>query len=280
MPLKLMYITKDKSIAEIAENSGVDWIFIDLEIIGKEERQGHLDTVISLHHIEDVKTIKQTLKKAELLVRVNPIYEGSEQEIDRVITDGADIVMLPYFKTLDEIKKFLEFVNGRSKVCLLLETPQAVEILDSILSLQGIDYIHIGLNDLHLGYGMKFMFEPLANGMVEMLCGKIKAANILYGFGGIAQIGNGALPAEYIITEHYRLGSSMAILSRSFCDVSKIECLKKTENMFKTGIENIRNLESELVNKDSIFFENNKKITKKKILEIKKRIIALQTNSE
>ena len=58
MGLKLMYITNDVQIAGIAENCGVDWIFIDLEINGKEERQGHLDTVISRHHIDDVKRIK------------------------------------------------------------------------------------------------------------------------------------------------------------------------------------------------------------------------------
>jgi len=39
MPLKLMYITNDAEIAKIAENAGVDWIFVDLEINGKEERQ-------------------------------------------------------------------------------------------------------------------------------------------------------------------------------------------------------------------------------------------------
>ena len=73
--LTLMYITNDCSIAKIAEISGVDRIFIDLEINGKEERQGHLDTVISKHDINDVRKIKEVLCNAELLVRVNPIYE-------------------------------------------------------------------------------------------------------------------------------------------------------------------------------------------------------------
>ena len=50
MPLKLMYITNDERVAKVAESSGVDWIFVDLEILGKEKRQGHLDTVISPQH--------------------------------------------------------------------------------------------------------------------------------------------------------------------------------------------------------------------------------------
>ena len=59
MALKLMYITNDEKIAGIAEECGVNWIFIDLEINGKEARQGHMDTVISRHSIDDVRKIKQ-----------------------------------------------------------------------------------------------------------------------------------------------------------------------------------------------------------------------------
>jgi len=112
-----MYITNDAEIAKIAENAGVDWIFVDLEINGKEERQGHLDTVISKHEISDVKKIKSVLKKSKLLVRVNPIFEGSKDEIDSVIEYGADIVMLPFFKTKEEVNKFIGHVNGRAKPC-------------------------------------------------------------------------------------------------------------------------------------------------------------------
>ena len=235
MALKLMYITNKENVARIAEDSGVDWIFIDLEINGKEERQGHLDMVISRHHIEDVKKIKSVLTKAELLVRVNPIFDGSKKEIDKVINDGADIVMLPFFKIKNEVKTFIDYVDGRAKTCLLCETAEAVENIDEILELKGIDLIHIGLNDLHLAYKMDFMFELLVDGTVEMLCDKFKAKGIPYGFGGIAQLGQGDLPAEYVIAEHYRLGSSMAILSRSFCNVNKIDNIKTVKDVFGRG---------------------------------------------
>ena len=64
LALKLMYITNNEDIAKVAEASGVDWIFVDLEINGKVERQGHLDTVISRHHIDDVKKIKQCINES------------------------------------------------------------------------------------------------------------------------------------------------------------------------------------------------------------------------
>lgn len=268
MALKLMYITNNVNIAKIAENSGVDWIFIDLEIIGKEERQGHLDTVISCHNIRDVKKIKKVLTKSELLVRVNPIYENSKKEINRVIDDGANIVMLPYFMDKKEVEIFVNHVNDRAKVCLLLETPRAVENIDSILSIQGIDYVHIGLNDLHLGYKMKFMFELLANGTVEMLCKRVKEKDIPYGFGGIARLKQGTLPAENILTEHYRLGSSMAILSRSFCNANKIKNINDIETMFKAGVNEIRNYENWLKNVPVDYFQFNKNFVSNRVNEI------------
>ena len=42
--LKLMYITNDENVAKIADKHGVDRIFVDLEQIGKQERQGGMDT--------------------------------------------------------------------------------------------------------------------------------------------------------------------------------------------------------------------------------------------
>lgn len=36
---------------------------------------------------------------------------------------------------------------------LLLETPEAVSVVDDILKLKGIDEMFVGLNDLSLGYG-------------------------------------------------------------------------------------------------------------------------------
>lgn len=263
MALKLMYITNRPEIAQIAETAGVDRIFIDLEYIGKADRQGGMDTVQSHHTLDDVKRISDAITTAELLVRVNPIhdatdeYVSSEEEIGMAIDNGADIIMLPFFKTVDEVKRFLSAVNGRAKTMLLLETPEAVEIADDLLCLEGIDSIHIGLNDLSLGYGMKFMFELLTDGTVERLCTKFREKNIPYGFGGIASLGKGTVPAEMIIKEHYRLGSTCAILSRSFCNVDKISHMGVISSTFVNGMREIREFESEC-EKHIGYFMNNK----------------------
>ena len=140
-------------------------------------------------------------------------------------------------------------------------------VSDDILDIDGIDEIHIGLNDLHLGYKMKFMFELLADGTVEYLCNKFKQKNITYGFGGIAALGEGTLPAENIIKEHYRLGSSMVILSRSFCNTSQITDLNEIDVIFKEGVKAIRDFEKE-VNDHLAYFEDNRQLVKQIVKQI------------
>lgn len=262
MSLKLMYITNNPEVALIAEHAGVDRIFVDLEYIGKADRQGGMDTVQSDHTLQDVKRISQVLTKADLLVRVNPIHEATEEycsskeEIETAIANGADIIMLPFFKTVEEVEFFINQVAGRCRTMLLLETPEAVECLDGILALKGIDEIHIGINDLSLGYKKKFMFELLADGTVEALLARIAEKNIPYGFGGVASLHKGLLPGNMVIKEHYRLGSGTVILSRSFCNISKMSDMEKVKEVFEVGVSDIRNYEKECENATD--FEENK----------------------
>mgnify|MGYP005780664923 CR=1 FL=1 len=266
MSLTLMYITNEPDIARIAENAGIDRIFVDMEYIGKSERQRGMDTVQSHHTISDVKRVKNAVCSAEVLVRVNPIHDAavdycsSEEEINAAVNAGADVIMLPFFKTAQEAEYFIQLVAGRAKTMLLVETPEAVEVIDDILKLKGIDEIHIGLNDLSLGYGRKFMFELLADGTVEEICCKLKKNNMKYGFGGIAALGGGALPAERIIREHYRLGSSAAIVSRSFCDTGKITDRKEIRKIFDKGIDDIRKYEQEVQRHWDYFEQNQQEI--------------------
>ena len=266
MPLKLMYITNRPDVALIAEQNGVDRIFVDMEYIGKAERQGNLDTVKNHHTIQDVVALRKVLMQSELLVRVNPIhektaeYDSSEDEINAAIAAGADIVMLPYFKKASEVKRFLRIVDGRVKTMLLLETPEAVDALDEILAIPGIDEIHIGINDLSLGYGKPFMFQLLTDGTVEHLCRRIGRAGIVYGFGGIASLGRGLVPAELIIKEHYRLGSKMTILSRSFCNIDRYDNIDAIEEIFFRGVREIRALERECAVHALYFIENRREL--------------------
>ena len=272
MSITLMYITNNIEIAKIAQKAGVDRIWVDMESLDKDLRQGGMDTVQSSHTIDDVKKVRAVVTDALLQVRINHIHENSKEEIDKTIEAGADVIMLPYFKTREEVEKFIEYVDGRAKTIALVETKEAYESIDDILEVKGIDEIHIGLNDLHLAYGQNFMFELLVDGKVHYLAEKIKAKGIKFGFGGIARVGYGTLPAEYIITEHYALGSQMAILSRGFCDANKVENPKDIEEIFIKGVQNIRAKEKEVAEYTQEQYAENHKLVEEKVKEIVEQI--------
>lgn len=244
MALKLMYITNDPAVALLAEAVGTDWIWVDLETLGKAERQGHMDSVKSHHTVADIRALRAVLTRSELLVRIDPMHDGSPAQVEQVIEAGADIIMLPMWRSCEEVSRFLSLVNGRCRTMLLLETKEADACLDEVLRLSGIDMVHIGLNDLHLSYARTFMFELLTDGTVERICERLRAANKPYGFGGVGRIGTGMLPAEHILGEHVRLGSQMAILSRSFCDVTKAAGMEEVAEIFTTGMRELRACEA------------------------------------
>ncbi len=272
MSLKLLYITNIPAVALIAEKNGVDRIMVDLETIGKEERQKNMNTVKSHHSAADVEAVSRVLTSSETLVRINSWHDSSVEEIEAVIAAGADRIMLPMWKTAAEVDSFLRAVNGRVSTTLLLETKEAVEIVDEVLEHPLLDEIHIGLNDLHLSYGLTFMFELLSNGCVESLCEKFRAKGIQYGFGGIARISEGALPAERIVMEHYRLGSTRAILSRSFCNVEEIGDIEEIEKIFVENMARLRGYEASLASKTEEEYILNTQVVKTCVAEIVNKI--------
>ncbi len=251
MSLTLMYITNRPEVAKIAQDSGVDRVFVDMEYIGKAERQAGMDTVKSHHTFEDIVSIKKALGggPSQLQVRINPIHDATkeycstEEEINTAIQCGADILMLPMFKKPGDVERFLCAVNGRARTLLLLETKEADQGVRDILSVGGFDEVHVGINDLHLAYGKKFMFELYIDGTLDRLSRIFNEENVRFGIGGIARVGYGMLPAEHIIAEHYRLGSQMAILSRSFCDANKATEMDLLQQVFDIGIKGIRQFE-------------------------------------
>jgi 2-keto-3-deoxy-L-rhamnonate aldolase RhmA len=211
-----IFITNDPWRAQVAEQAGVDRVMIDLEIIGKSERQRNFDTLISRHSLSDVNRLRSVLNRALLMVRINPMHDYARDEIHACTASGADILMLPMISHPAEARQFVQFVGGRSKTCLLLETGAALARLRDIVSVPGIDEVHIGLNDLHLALKLDFMFEVVSGGLIDYMAQTIRRRGLRFGIGGIARLGHGLVSPELILSEHARLGSSQVILSRDY----------------------------------------------------------------
>lgn len=216
--MKLCLTTNKTDLAREAEQAGIERVMIDLETIGKQARQSGRNTIISDHQMADISALKSVLKKSALVVRLNPLHQRSGAEIDEAIERGAHLLMLPFFHSAAEVSRFLELVGGRAKTSLLLETKAAASSLAEIVSLPGIDELHIGLNDLAISAGYAVIFEPFCNGELERFADLAKSTGISFGAGGVTRLNQPGLPVapQLILAEQIRLGAELAWLSRSF----------------------------------------------------------------
>lgn len=267
-----MLICNDIEMARHAVMCGTDRIFVDLEINGKEERQGHRDTVVSYHTLDDVSKVRSAVGESEVLVRVNPLFSGSEEEVDGAISAGADILMLPMFETAAELSEFIDLVNGRVKIMPLVETVGAVRNFGEIVKVGNVSEFYFGLNDLHLALDLSFIFELLTNGTLEQLATACNKAAIPFGFGGIARMNEGLLAGSVVLAEHIRLGSSSVILSRTFHRRSKtVDDLISATN-FEREIASLRQHEERLRSRDESQIQLDRKQLEKYVAKVVEKI--------
>ncbi|MDB5890648.1 MAG: HpcH/HpaI aldolase [Polaromonas sp.] len=225
-------------------------IFVDLERKGKAERQAGRNTFISSHQMADVARVKAVLKASRLMVRVNPIdladLQATAREVDEVINQGADLIMLPMFSTAEELRHFSAILNGRVPVVPLLETAGALHSMHEWIETDGIHEVFVGLNDLHLSLGCRFMFEPLLQGHVDRVAKASGEAGLRFGFGGIARMDEGLLAGRDVLGEHLRLGSQAVILSRTF---NRTVSNPQGDIAFEDAVAELRKAERDLLHR-------------------------------
>jgi hypothetical protein len=242
--LELIQITNDPAFARRCDALGGFRLWVDLERNGKAERQAGRNTFITTHQMDDVGRIRAVLRQSRLMVRVNPLHEGTRREVDEVLAQGADCLMLPMFKTPEDLRAFSDIVAGRVPITPLLETAEALRCVDDWAATPGLREIYVGLNDLHLSLGCRFMFEPLADGSVERVARVAHAAGLRFGFGGIARLGDGMLSGRDVLAEHLRLGSKAVILSRTFHRPDE-------GGSFEAAVQQLRDAEAALAGRSS-----------------------------
>ena len=222
----LTMITNDARLAAEADQAGVNRIGIDLEYLGKTERQAGHDTRLKWHNWDDLSRISRCLHHADLFVRINPIHAGTEVEIETALELGARVLMLPAFPAAGEAATFVRAVRGRARVVILVELAPAVVRIREILEVCGIDEVMIGLNDLRLQLGVANHFEVLASPLVDMLAAEVLRKGLPFAIGGVGRVGDTAMPipTDLVYAQYPRLGATGAWIARSFTNAVPSEC--------------------------------------------------------
>lgn len=166
----------------------------------------------------DLPAIAGSLARAKLFVRINPINAETADEVEAVLRGGAQVVMLPYFRTAEEVDTFVRLIDGRASAMILLETASSVVRIREILDVPGVSEVMVGLNDLRLELGVQNHFEVLASPLLEGIAGEVKKANLPFSVGGVARPDDRELPVapDLVLAQLRRLGATGAWISRSF----------------------------------------------------------------
>jgi hypothetical protein len=156
--------------------------------------------------------------RARLFARTDPLHPGSRRQVEEVLARGATSIMLPMFHRVDEVERFVDLVDGRAEVVLLVETAAAVFRIADITRIDGVDEIMVGLNDLHLDVGLDNRFEIIVSDAMESLARTVRSHGIRFGFGGLGRADDDSLPvpSSLVYPQYARLGATSAIVARSF----------------------------------------------------------------
>jgi citrate lyase beta subunit len=210
--------TDDPERARTADAAGVDRIGLDLERLGKRERQHDPRLWQTTHSEDSLPLIGRSLSRAKLFARTNPPHQGWADEADRLIAAGAEVLMLPAFHSAAQVRDALAVVGDRALLVPLIETAEALEDVHAIASIDGLREAHFGLNDLAIGMRLGNRFDVLARPELERAAHVLADAGLRVGVGGIGRAHDSSLPvpSDRVYAQYPRLRASAALIARSF----------------------------------------------------------------
>ena len=199
-------------IGKIMATSGYDWLFIDME-----------------HNSMDIDIASQ-ISVAAQDAGITPIVrvpDFAHHHATRVLDCGAMGVVFPHVENADIAKKLVSYclyppkghrsmtgvlpqldfkqhaiaevastINENMLIVIMLESPEAIENVDSIAAIDGVDVILIGTNDLCMEMGVP---GDYSNPKVKDAYRKVIEACKKYGkTPGMGGVYNEELMSEYI----------------------------------------------------------------------------------
>jgi hypothetical protein len=211
--------TSNPDLAARADQAGVDRVGLDLERLGKRQRQREeLGTWITEHKVKQLRPIGRVLSHAALFARTNGPHPGLHEEVEKLLDCGVSVLMFPNFQHVGELESFLRMVDGRAKTIPLLERLGAAKRIEQIAALSEIDEVHVGLNDLAIDLALTHRIGVLVTMTLSRVAAVVLAAGKRLGVGGLGRAGdtNLPVPSDLVYAQYPRLGASAALISRSF----------------------------------------------------------------
>jgi hypothetical protein len=193
--------------------AGVAGAVVDWELRGKARRQRGHDTQINRDTPQDLSRVRMATA-GRVLCRLNSYGPWTAGEVEDAISRGADELLLPMVRTVEQVDRALDLVNGRCGLGILIETLPAVAAAAG-LAARPLSRVYVGLNDLRIARGSSQLFEPLVDGTVDQIRAHVE--HLPFGLAGLTRPDAGwPLPCRLLIAELARLGTDFTFLRRSF----------------------------------------------------------------
>ena len=184
-----LWITLESpALAEMAVALGLDWVCIDME-------HGHLDYGDVIEHIRAVRN-----SDTSVIVRIS---ETQISTVKRVLDMGAHGVLLPLVRGAEDVElgfrygrypprgvrgvggeravtwglglqEYLSYADQETLIIPLIETREAVDHIDEILAVPGVEAIFLGPADLSASQGYLGQWE--GPGVAEQILGVLAKA--------------------------------------------------------------------------------------------------------
>jgi len=211
-PFDLLLFSSQLDSIRASVAAGVAGIVVDWERAGKQERQAGSDTQINLDTPEDLVRVRRCTA-ARVLCRINGYGPSTSGEIQKAIALGADEILLPMVRRVEDVEAVLAEAQGRCGVGILVETAAAVGLAEDLARLP-LTRVYVGLNDLAIDRGTSSIFAAVLDGTVESVR---KPFRVPFGFGGVTLPWSGyPIPSRLLIAEMARLDCDFGVLRRSF----------------------------------------------------------------
>ncbi len=212
-PFTLVLFSTHPPFIRQAVKAGVGGIIVDWEHLGKADRQAFADTQINYDTLDDLRRVRGCTD-ATVLCRINDFGETIATEVEQAIGAGADEILLPTVRSVEEVERVLDRVGGRCGVGILVETVAAVRLADKLACLP-IARVYVGLNDLAIERKAPNIFTAVVDGTLEQIREAFR--DVPFGFGGLTLPDRGEpIPCRLIIGEMALLDCSFSFLRRSF----------------------------------------------------------------
>lgn len=209
---ELFLFSVDPHFIRAAVDAGVNGVVVDWESADKSRRQNGYDTEINRHTVADLECVRHTTD-CTILCRINNDPDRLACETEAAIAGGADELLLPMVRSVEEVERLLDRVRDRCRVGMLIETPEAVAICTDFRRLP-LARVYVGLNDLSIGMRYRHLFEALQDGTLDAVRRQVSAP---FGWGGLTRPDRGRpVPCHLLIAEMARLGCQFSFLRRSF----------------------------------------------------------------